>query len=42
MIELVWKEDGSVVEPIKEIVSWLLKAQKFAENEEQSMSSTCS
>lgn len=35
MIELVWKEDGLYSEPIKEIVSWLLKAQKFAENEEQ-------
>ena len=35
MIELVWKEDGLYSEPIKEIVSWLLKAQKFAENEGQ-------
>lgn len=35
MIELVWKEDGLYSESIKEIVSWLLKAQKFAENEGQ-------
>ena len=35
MIELVWKEDGLYSEPIKEIVSWLLKAQKFDENEGQ-------
>lgn len=42
MIELVWKEDGLYSEPIKEIVSWLLKAQKFAEMRDRSMSSTCS
>ncbi len=35
MVELVWKEDGLYGEAIKEIVSWLLKAQKYAENEGQ-------
>ena len=35
MVELVWKEDGLYGEAIREIVSWLLKAQKYAENEGQ-------
>ena len=35
IVELVWKEDGLYGEAIKEIVSWLLKAQKYAENEGQ-------
>ena len=35
LIEMTWKEDGLYGEAIKEIVSWLLKAQKFAENESQ-------
>ena len=33
--ELTWKEDGLYGETIREIVSWLLKAQKYAENEGQ-------
>ena len=35
IVELTWKEDGLYGETIREIVSWLLKAQKFAENEGQ-------
>ena len=35
VVELTWKEDGLYGETIREIVSWLLKAQKFAENEGQ-------
>ena len=35
MVELVWTENGMYGEAIKGIVSWLRKAQKFAENEEQ-------
>ena len=35
VVEMVWKEDGLYGEPIKEIVSWLLRAQKYAENESQ-------
>ena len=35
LVELTWKEDGLYGETIREIVSWLLKAQKFAENEGQ-------
>jgi len=35
MVEMVWKEDGLYGEAIREIVSWLLKAQKYAENEGQ-------
>ena len=35
MVEMVWKEDGLYGAAIKEIVAWLLRAQKFAENEEQ-------
>ena len=34
-VELTWKEDGLYGETIREIVSWLLKAQKYAENEGQ-------
>ena len=33
--ELKWTEDGLYGAAIKEIVSWLLRAQKYAENEEQ-------
>ena len=35
VVELTWKEDGLYGETIRVIVSWLLKAQKFAENEGQ-------
>ena len=35
VVELTWKEDGLYGEAIREIVSWLLKAQKYAENEGQ-------
>ena len=35
IVELTWSEDGMYGEAIKEIVSWLKRAQKFAENEEQ-------
>ena len=35
VVELTWKEDGLYGETIREIVSWLLKAQKYAENEVQ-------
>ena len=35
MVELKWTEDGLYGEAIKEIVSWLRKAQKYAENEQQ-------
>ena len=35
VVELTWKEDGLYGETIGEIVSWLLKAQKYAENEGQ-------
>ena len=35
MVELTWKEDGLYGAAIKEIVAWLLRAQKFAENEGQ-------
>ena len=35
LVELKWTEDGLYGAAIKEIVSWLLKAQKFAENESQ-------
>ena len=35
LVELTWKEDGLYGETIREIVSWLLKAQKYAENEGQ-------
>lgn len=34
-VELKWTEDGLYGAAIKEIVSWLLRAQKYAENEEQ-------
>ena len=35
LVELTWTEDGLYGAAIKEIVSWLLRAQKYAENEEQ-------
>lgn len=35
IVELTWKEDGLYGAAIKEIVAWLLRAQKFAENEGQ-------
>lgn len=35
LVELKWTEDGLYGATIKEIVSWLLRAQKYAENEEQ-------
>lgn len=35
LVELKWAEDGLYGAAIKEIVSWLLRAQKYAENEEQ-------
>ena len=35
LVELKWTEDGLYGASIKEIVSWLLRAQKYAENEEQ-------
>ena len=35
LVELKWTEDGLYGAAIREIVSWLLRAQKYAENEEQ-------
>lgn len=35
LVDLKWTEDGLYGAAIKEIVSWLLRAQKYAENEEQ-------
>jgi len=35
LVELKWTEDGLYGAAIGEIVSWLLRAQKYAENEEQ-------
>ena len=35
VVEMTWKEDGLYGDTIREIVSWLLKAQKYAENEGQ-------
>ena len=35
MVELTWHEEGMYGTAIKEIVSWLRRAQKFAENEQQ-------
>lgn len=35
LVELKWTEEGLYGAAIKEIVSWLLRAQKYAENEEQ-------
>jgi len=35
LVELTWNEDGMYGAAIKEIVSWLRKAQKFAENDQQ-------
>lgn len=35
IVEMTWKEDGMYGTAIKEITSWLLKAQKYAENEQQ-------
>ena len=35
LVELKWTEDGLYGAAIKEIVSWLLRAQKYAENEDQ-------
>lgn len=35
LVEMKWTEDGLYGAAIKEIVSWLLRAQKCAENEEQ-------
>ena len=35
LVELKWTENGLYGAAIKEIVSWLLRAQKYAENEEQ-------
>lgn len=35
LVELKWTEDGLYGAAIKEIVSWLFRAQKYAENEEQ-------
>ena len=35
LVELTWTEDGMYGAAIKEIVSWLRKAQKYAENEQQ-------
>ena len=35
LVELKWTEDGLYGAAIKEIVAWLLRAQKYAENEEQ-------
>lgn len=35
LVELKWTEDGLYGAAVKEIVSWLLRAQKYAENEEQ-------
>ena len=35
IVELTWSEEGMYGSAIKEIVAWLKRAQKFAENEEQ-------
>ena len=35
LVEMKWTEDGLYGAAIKEIVSWLLRAQKYAENEKQ-------
>ena len=35
LVEMKWTEDGLYGAAITEIVSWLLRAQKYAENEEQ-------
>lgn len=35
LVELVWSENGMYGECIREISSWLRKAQKYAENEQQ-------
>lgn len=35
LVEMKWTEDGLYGAAIKEIVSWLLRAQKYAEKEEQ-------
>ena len=35
LVEFKWTEEGLYGEAIKEIVSWLRKAQKYAENEQQ-------
>lgn len=35
LVELTWTENGMYGAAIKEIVSWLLKAQRYAENESQ-------
>ena len=35
LVELTWTENGMYEAAIKEIVSWLLKAQRYAENESQ-------
>ena len=35
LVEMKWTEDGLYGAAIKEIVSWLFRAQKYAENEEQ-------
>lgn len=35
IVEMTWKEEGMYGTAIKEITSWLLKAQKYAENEQQ-------
>ncbi len=35
MVELTWTEEGLYGEAIRKISSWLRKAQKYAENEEQ-------
>ena len=35
LVEMKWTEEGLYGAAIKEIVSWLLRAQKYAENEEQ-------
>ena len=35
IVEKTWKEEGMYGSAIKEIISWLLKAQKYTENEQQ-------
>ena len=35
IVEMTWREEGMYGTAIKEITSWLLKAQKYAENEQQ-------
>ncbi len=35
LVEMKWMEDGLYGAAIKEIVAWLIRAQKFAENESQ-------